>query len=117
MLIDLAHGELARADHVFLTATDPASRRGCTVELWFAVRDDTVYVLATPGDATGWVHIVERNPVVDLRIGRVTRTGRVRHITSLDEELLARRLVTCKYQVGPADGWSARAVPLAVDLG
>lgn len=115
MLTDRAHSELAKADHLFLTTT---GRAGCThtVELWFACLDNTVYVLSGRGAAADWVRNIDRDPRVELRIGRVTHTGRARRITEPDEGARARRLIACKYQPHSLTARHTTPLPVAIDL-
>lgn len=115
MLTDRAHRELAQASHLFLTT---AGRAGCTqtVELWFACDGDTAYVLSTRGAAADWVRNIDREPRVEVRIGRLTRAGHARRITDPDEAARAHRLIVCKYQPRSAPSWGTSTLPLAIDL-
>ena len=115
MLTDRAHSELAKADHLFLTTT---GRAGCTqtVELWFACHEDTVYVLSGRGAGADWVRNIDRDPRVELRIGRTTHTGRARCITEPDEGARAHRLIVCKYQPRSSAAWGTTPLPVAIDL-
>jgi deazaflavin-dependent oxidoreductase (nitroreductase family) len=116
MLTDLAHGELAKADHCFLTTIGRASRCTQTVELWFAVHHDTVYLLSGSGERAEWVRNLARHPEVELEIGRVRRTGRARLITDPGEDARARRLLVCKYQPRASRAWGESALAIAIDL-
>jgi deazaflavin-dependent oxidoreductase (nitroreductase family) len=116
MLTDLAHGDLAKAEHLSLTTTGRLSGRTQTIELWFAAYHDTVYMLSSRGADADWVRNIDRDPEVELRIGRVSRLGHARRITEPDEDVRARRLVVCKYQPHASAAWGAKALALAVDL-
>jgi deazaflavin-dependent oxidoreductase (nitroreductase family) len=119
MLTDLAHGDLAKAEHVFLTTNGrPAGRypRTQTVELWFAVQDDTVYLLSATGDRPEWVRNIARDPDVELRIDRYTRTGRARILDGAEAQR-ARRLMAAKYAPHAAPGWGMSCLAVGVDLG
>ncbi|HEY3505670.1 MAG TPA: nitroreductase/quinone reductase family protein [Actinocatenispora sp.] len=118
MLTDLAHGDLAKAEYVFLTTNGlPAGRypRTQTVELWFAVQDNTVYLLSATGDRPQWVRNLARDPAVEMRIDRYTRAGRGR-ILDGPEAHRARRLMAAKYAPHAAPGWGMSCLAVAVDL-
>jgi deazaflavin-dependent oxidoreductase (nitroreductase family) len=124
MLADLAHGDLAAADHCCLTTVGRESGRGQSVELWFAVhRDpgadrDTVYLLSRRGGRADWVRNLARTPEVEVSIGRSNWAGRARVVTDPAEDARARRLVMCKYRDRlPERAFHSGAVlPVAVDL-
>ncbi|GAA3517173.1 nitroreductase/quinone reductase family protein [Actinocatenispora rupis] len=118
MLTDLAHGDLAKAEHVFLTTNGRVSgHHQCTqtVELWFAAQGDTVYLLSATGDRPEWVRNLARDPEVELRIDRYTRSGRAR-ILDGPEANRARRLMAAKYARNAPPGWGMTCLAVAVDL-
>ena len=107
----------------YLTTTGRVSGRPHTIEIWFALRDHTLYVLSGGGDGSDWVRNLLRRPVVTVRLGRrdaAALAGRARVVEpGSDEDELARRLVVAKYQPtygGDLSGWRRSALPLAVDL-
>jgi deazaflavin-dependent oxidoreductase (nitroreductase family) len=122
MLADLAHGDLATADHCCLTTVGRRSGRSQCVELWFAVhheRDgDILYLLSRRGAQADWVRNLTQTPEVEVRIGRTSWPGRARVVTEPAEDARARRLVRCKYQHRlPAAAFHAGPVlPVAIQL-
>ena len=96
----------------YLTTAGRVSGRPHTIEIWFALRDHTLYVLSGGGDGSDWVRNLLRRPEVTVRRARVVEPGS-------DEDELARRLVVAKYQPtygGDLSGWRRSALPVAVDL-
>jgi deazaflavin-dependent oxidoreductase (nitroreductase family) len=122
MLADLAHGDLAAADHCCLTTVGRRSGRSQSVELWFAVHHDSegdiLYLLSRHGEAADWVRNLARTPEVEVRIGRSSWVGRARIVTEPGEDARARRLVRCKYQhrLPEAAFHAGPVLPVAVQL-
>jgi F420H(2)-dependent quinone reductase len=63
---------------------------------------------------------LQQEPAVQVRIGARRFTGRARVVDgAAEEDELARRIVTEKYQPGDAgdlSGWREASLPVAVDL-
>jgi deazaflavin-dependent oxidoreductase (nitroreductase family) len=107
----------------YLTTTGRASGRPHTIEIWFALQDHTLYLLSGGGDRSDWVRNLLTRPEVTVRLGRrdaAALAGRARLVAAgSDEDELARRLVTGKYQPGyggDLSGWRRSSLPVAVDL-
>jgi deazaflavin-dependent oxidoreductase (nitroreductase family) len=111
---------LAAEPFCYLTTTGRSSGRPHTIEIWFALHGATVYLLSGGGQDSDWVKNLQREPTVQLRIGTRRFTGRARVIDGpAEEDELARRLVTEKYQPGYAGdlrGWREASLPVAIDL-
>jgi deazaflavin-dependent oxidoreductase (nitroreductase family) len=107
----------------YLTTIGRVSGRPHTIEIWFALDGRTLYLLSGGGDRSDWVRNLRRHPEVTVRLGRrdaaeVPGNARVVEPGS-DEDDLARRLVTAKYQPtygGDLSSWRRSALPVAVDL-
>lgn len=103
----------------YLTTIGRISGRHHTVEIWFARRGGTVYLLSGGGDRADWVRNVSRQPRVTLRVGTVQWAGHARIVTDPDEDRLARQLVAGKYQPaysGDLSTWRDTALPVAIDV-
>jgi len=111
---------LAAEPFCYLTTTGRSSGRSHTIEIWFALRGATVYMLSGGGQDSDWVKNLQREPNVQLRIGTRRFTGRARVIDGrAEEDELARRMLTEKYQPGYAGdlrGWREVSLPVAIDL-
>jgi deazaflavin-dependent oxidoreductase (nitroreductase family) len=111
------------APFCYLTTTGRVSGRPHTIEIWFALRDPTLYLLSGAGDRSDWVRNLLVRPEVTVRIGRrdaPALAARARVVApGSDEDDLARHLVTGKYQPGyggDLSGWRRASLPVAVDL-
>src|SRR4029453_632468 len=54
----------------YLTAAGRVSGRPHTIEIWFAMRGRTLYLLSGGGDRSDWVRNLLRRPEVTVRLGR-----------------------------------------------
>ncbi|HEY8807875.1 MAG TPA: nitroreductase family deazaflavin-dependent oxidoreductase [Candidatus Limnocylindria bacterium] len=112
---------LADEDFCCLTTVGRKSGRPHEIEIWFGIRDGTLYMLSGGGDAADWVKNIKKDRSVRVRINsqsaalnaRVVRTGTA-------EDRAARELLDGKY-MGWRPGkklstWARGALPVAVDL-
>jgi deazaflavin-dependent oxidoreductase (nitroreductase family) len=109
---------LAHLDFCYLTTSGRVSGKPHTIEIWFALHNHTVYLLAG-NHASDWVKNARRTPTVSLAIGDATFTGTARIVDQEAEDALARRLILAKYQPGYGEDlsdWGRTALPVAVDL-
>ena len=89
------------------------------MEIWFAGRGRTLYLLSGGGDRADWVRNLSRQPRVTLRVGTERWVGHARIVTDPDEDRLARHLVAGKYQPtysGDLSTWRDTALPVAIDV-
>jgi deazaflavin-dependent oxidoreductase (nitroreductase family) len=115
--------ERADAQFCYLTTTGRVSGRPHTIEIWFARRRGTLYLLSGGGDRADWVRNLRRWPEVVVRIGRrhaPRLLGRARVLEpGSPEDELARDLLVEKYQPGyggDLSGWRRSSLPVAIDL-
>ena len=111
---------LADEDFCYLTTTGRVSGRPHTIEIWFALNGQTLYMLSGGGMSADWVKNLLRTPEVTVRIGNTTFDGQGRVVERAEEDALARRIVVGKYQPRDSDDlseWGRTALPVAVDLG
>jgi deazaflavin-dependent oxidoreductase (nitroreductase family) len=114
-------GRIAPADLDYCYVTTTGRRTGSphTIEIWFALNGDTVYMLSGGGDASDWVKNIRANPTVGLRLGDRDMICRARVVADEHEDALARRLVLEKYAPRYADDleeWGRTALPVAIEL-
>jgi deazaflavin-dependent oxidoreductase (nitroreductase family) len=112
---------LASEQYAYLTTTGRVTGRPHTIEIWFALENGTVYMMAGGGGRSDWVRNLRRNPEVGLRIRDQRFTGRARVISpTAREDALARRLLVSKYANtgygGDLSGWGRTALPVAIDF-
>jgi deazaflavin-dependent oxidoreductase (nitroreductase family) len=113
------------ASHAFcyLTTTGRVSGRPHTIEIWFARRGPTLYLLSGGGDRSDWVRNLRRRPPAAVQIGRRRARALPGRARVLDpgspEDELARDLLVEKYQPsygGDLTGWRWSSLPVAIDL-
>ena len=112
---------LAAEQYCYLTTTGRVTGNPHTIEIWFALHESTVYLMAGGRTRADWVRNLQRHPDVDLRIRDQTFAGRARVIDpAADEDALARRLLVAKYANtgygGDLSGWGRTALPIAIDF-
>jgi len=114
------HVAEANLDFCYLTTIGRKSGLERTVEIWFGLDGDTVYLLSGGGDSSDWVRNLQANDRVAVKLGRRKYLGTARLIEGVDEESRARRLLASKYQ-GWEHGkrlssWARNSLAVAVDL-
>jgi deazaflavin-dependent oxidoreductase (nitroreductase family) len=109
----------ADLDYCYITTTGRRSGRPHTIEIWFALREDRVYVLSGGGEQSDWVRNVRANPTVGLRLGDRDFLAQARVVEDPEEDALARDLLVDKYSSRTSDDleeWRRTALPIAIDL-
>ncbi|WP_411855495.1 nitroreductase family deazaflavin-dependent oxidoreductase [Roseiflexus sp.] len=109
---------LAHLEFGYLTTVGRVTGRLHTIEIWFALHDRTVYMLAG-NHASDWVKNARRTPAVTMTLGGSTFAGTARMVDQAEEDALARRLILAKYQPGYGEDlsdWGRTALAVAVDL-
>ena len=110
---------LAALDHCYLTTKGRRSGSPHTIEIWFALHGDVVYLLAGGPEESDWVKNLRADPTVGLRLGDRDLICQGRLIDDPDEDPLCRRLLLEKY--GPRDpddltAWARTARAVAIEL-
>jgi deazaflavin-dependent oxidoreductase (nitroreductase family) len=110
--------EIAALDFCYLTTTGRRTGNPHTIEIWFAVEGEVVFLLAGGGDASDWVRNLRANPTVGLRMGDRDMIARARVVEEAEEDGRARELVYAKYapRSSGLEGWRDEALPIAIDL-
>lgn len=109
----------AEDDYCYVTTTGRVSGKLHTIEIWFVLRGNTVYMLAGGGTNSDWVKNIQRNPAVSVRLRDQTWHGTGRIVGAGEEDTFARHAVVTKYQPRHnenLDGWGRTALPVAIDL-
>ncbi|MBV9230189.1 MAG: nitroreductase family deazaflavin-dependent oxidoreductase [Chloroflexi bacterium] len=111
--------QLANEDFCDLTTTGRVTGRPHTIEIWFALNGQTLYMLSGGRERSDWVKNALRHPEVQVRIGETVFTGQARLVRDAEEDALARRLVFGKYAPRSSDDlvdWSRTSLPVVVEL-
>jgi len=112
---------LGAEDFCYLTTTGRTSGNRHEIEIWFALRDGTLYLLSGGGDSADWVKNLKRRPAVTVRINSRTASAEARVVRpNTKEDAAARELLDTKY-MGWHEGkklssWARGALPVAIDL-
>jgi deazaflavin-dependent oxidoreductase (nitroreductase family) len=118
-MAELKDSEQRGDDYCYLTTTGRRSGHPHRIEIWYAARGDTLYLLSGGGRSSDWVQNLCANPTVAIELGGEDRPGRGRVVDTEEEAERARSLVFAKY-VPRYDGdltrWRNHALPVAVDL-
>ena len=111
----------ATEDFCYLTTVGRRSGNPHEIEIWFAVLDGALYMMAGGRDRSDWVRNLMKNPEVHVRLKDVTRGGTARVIDAAQEPDLdarVRRVVCQKYDEleknGELSGWGKTALPVEV---
>jgi deazaflavin-dependent oxidoreductase (nitroreductase family) len=108
-------------DFCYLTTTGRTSGKPHEIEIWFGIRDRTLYLLSGGGDSADWVKNLRKDAAVKVRINSQTATLKARLVRSgTKEDATARELLDGKY-MGWREGkklssWARRALPVAIEL-
>ena len=90
-----------------------------TIEIWFAARGSTIYLLAGGREAAHWVRNIVADPAVSIAIRGRPFVGRGRLVRDPVEGDVARDALVAKYQPrygGDLSGWRAASLPVAIEL-
>ena len=110
---------LAGEDFCYLTTTGRNSGRPHTIEIWFALHEQTFYLLSGGRDKSDWVKNAVHTPAVQMKINNTIFSGTARLVTNTEEDTLARKIVFEKYVPRSSDDlvdWSRTSLPIAVDI-
>lgn len=111
---------LGQEDFAYLTTIGRRSGKRHTIEIWFALRDGTLYVLSGGGESADWVRNLRKASAVRVRIGTRTVDAKAREVKASDEDALARQLLDEKYMSWKPgkrlSSWARNALPIAIDL-
>jgi deazaflavin-dependent oxidoreductase (nitroreductase family) len=112
--------DLASLDFCYLTTTGRISGTPHRIEIWFALHEATVYLMAGDRDRSDWVRNIMASPEVMMEIGDRLRSTTARIVRPEEpEDALARALLVAKYGERPGSGdltsWGRSALPVAVE--
>ncbi|HLM49379.1 MAG TPA: nitroreductase family deazaflavin-dependent oxidoreductase [Solirubrobacteraceae bacterium] len=110
---------LAGEDYAYLTTTGRRTGRPREIEIWFALRGRTVFLMAGGGDGAQWVRNLRADPGVRVRVGDQRRRARARIVGDPEEDRAARDLLVGKYAPrsgGDLENWGRTGLPVALDL-
>jgi deazaflavin-dependent oxidoreductase (nitroreductase family) len=111
---------MADDDFCYLTTRGRVTGDPHEIEIWFALEGTTLYLMSGGGDRSDWVRNLRAEPAATVRLRETTYDATARVVEpGTDEDALARRIVTEKYQPGYSgslDEWRARSLPVALEI-
>ena len=109
----------ANEEYCYLTTTGRRTGNPHTIEIWFAVDRDVVYVMAGGRETSDWVQNLVANPMVRLQIDEHDWDPQARLVAAgTEEDARVRHLLREKY-ANPSDdlvSWAASALPVAFEI-
>lgn len=111
--------EPAELDYCYVTTTGRRSGSPHTIEIWFALHGDRVYLLSGGGEGSDWVRNIQANPTVGVRLGDRDMICRAALVHDPEEDELVRRLLLEKYgprYSGDLDEWGRSSLPVVIEL-
>ena len=117
----LAHERLARwADEPFAYLTTIGRRTGRPhrIEIWFAVEDGRVFMLAGGRERADWVRNLKADPRIRIELGDDIYAGIARVLDpGLSEDQRARELLVAKYRKGDdLDEWGRTSLAVLIEF-
>ena len=109
----------AHEDFCYLTTTGRVSGRPHTIEIWYVLHEETLYMLSGGLDQSDWVKNLLRDAAVAVKIKERMFHGHARVVKDAQEDALARQLIAGKYPSTEEEDlteWYRDALPVAVDL-
>lgn len=108
---------LAPQEVCYLTSIGRVTGRPHTVEIWFALKGHSLYILHE-GERADWMKNAMLQPDVTITIQEAEFTGVARLVKDREEDALARQLLAQKYQKSEDHlvQWLKNSSAVAVDL-
>ena len=107
-------------EYCYLTTTGRVTGNPHEIEIWFAVHDTSLHLMAGGKYESDWVRNLLKNPSVSVRIANQTFAGTARIVTDETEEREARYALAEKYQEWEEgktlSHWAKTALPVAIDI-
>jgi deazaflavin-dependent oxidoreductase (nitroreductase family) len=111
---------LKQEDYCYLTTTGRVTGNPHEIEIWFWLKDTTVYLMSGGMDKSDWVKNLLKQPAVTVRIAKHTFNATARIVKDGAEETLVRNMLADKYKERELDGslseWAQTALVVAFDV-
>jgi deazaflavin-dependent oxidoreductase (nitroreductase family) len=109
----------ASAPYLYLTTIGRRTGRPHRIEMWFAVHDGRLYLMAGGRERADWVRNLLTEPRVTVELGAETHSGAARVLEAgTAEDYLARGLLVAKYRTADnsLENWRRTALPVMITL-
>ena len=109
---------LDREEFCYVTTVGRRTGKPHTIEIWFAARNATLYILAGNGERADFVQNLVADPSAVVKIGEHAYRGVGRIVTDETEMSQARVLIPVKYahREDGLEEWAQTALPVAIDI-
>ena len=95
---------LKNESYCYLTTTGRVTGNPHEIEIWFGLKETTLYLLSGNMDRSDWVKNLLKDPSVTVRIADQTFKATARLVTDKQEEMSARNMVADKYNERKVNG-------------
>ena len=95
---------LKNESYCYLTTTGRVTGNPHEIEIWFGLKETTLYLLSGNMDRSDWVKNLLKDPSVTVRIADQTFKANARLVTDKQEEMSARNMVADKYNERKVNG-------------
>ncbi|MCB9486775.1 MAG: nitroreductase family deazaflavin-dependent oxidoreductase [Thermoflexaceae bacterium] len=106
--------------YCYLTTTGRTSGEPREIEIWFALSENTLFLMAGGREKAHWVRNIQKTPAATVRLDGVTYAATARLVAAgSEEDALARRLLFEKYSPGYSGdlaSWRETALPVALEI-
>ena len=102
----------------YLTTTGRRTGRPHRIEIWFAVENGRLYLMAGGRERADWVRNLQESAQVTVHIGDETHTATARILVpGTPEDGRAHELLVTRYQEGSnLDEWGRTSLPVVVEF-
>ena len=111
---------LSSEDYCYLTTQGRVSGRPHEIEIWFGIKDNSLYLLSGSGERSDWVKNLLKEPSVAVRIKEHNFAGTARIVSNEEEDTMARYMLAEKYQEWKEgktlSDWAHTALVVGIDL-
>lgn len=111
---------LANESYCYLITTGRVTGNPHEIEIWFGLKDTTLYLLSGNMDRSDWVKNLRKDPSVTVQIAEQTFKATARLVTDNQEEMAARNMVADKYNERKVNGslsnYARSALVVGIDL-
>ena len=106
--------------YCYLTTTGRTSGEPREIEIWFALSENTLFLMAGGREKAHWLRNLQKTPAVTVRIDDITYNATARVLApGTGADALARRLLFEKYSPGYSGdlaSWRDTALPVALEI-
>jgi len=111
---------LSAEAYCYLTTTGRVTGKPYEIEIWFGVKDASLYLLSGGREKSDWVKNLLKEPLVTIRIAEYTFAGIARIVRAEEENTMARYMLAEKYQEWKEgkvlSDWARTALVVGIDL-